>query len=117
MDEFAAMGLDDCLDHIWDRAEVFLDSKTEDKKYASELPQLQSLSLIILPCAAPSSAFTASEDETFTFRQLSRPYGRVDRARLKRKLLNKCIAQGEAPIPFGSKPASCPVAPVLIGQV
>ncbi|CAL5227513.1 g10498 [Coccomyxa viridis] len=58
VDEFAAMGLDDCLDHIWDRAEVFLDSKAEDKK------------------------------------KLSRPYGRVDRARLKRKLLNKCIAQG-----------------------
>ncbi len=29
------MGLDDCLDHIWDRAEVFLDSKAQDKKYAS----------------------------------------------------------------------------------
>ncbi len=42
MDEFAAMGLDDCLDHIWDRAEVFLDSKAEDKKYASDsaLPPL-----------------------------------------------------------------------------
>lgn len=28
-------------------------------------------------------------------RQLSRPYGRVDRAKLKRKLLNNCIAQGK----------------------
>ena len=35
VDEFAAMGLDDCLDHIWDRAEVYLDSKAQDKKYAS----------------------------------------------------------------------------------
>ena len=29
-------------------------------------------------------------------RKLSRPYGRVDRARLKRKLLDKCIAQGRS---------------------
>ena len=34
VDEFAAMGLDDCLDHIWTRAEVFLDNKDEDKKCA-----------------------------------------------------------------------------------
>jgi len=114
VDEFAAMGLDDCLDHIWDRAEVFLDSKSEDKKYASEPPQLQSLSLIIPPCAALSSAFTALKNDSFMFRKLSRPYGRVDRAKLKRKLLNKCIAQGEALIPFGTKLASCPVTPVLI---
>jgi len=26
VDEFRAMGLDDCLDHVWERAEVFLDS-------------------------------------------------------------------------------------------
>ena len=31
-------------------------------------------------------------------RQLCRPYGRVDRPRLKRKLLNKCIAQGKEPL-------------------
>ncbi len=113
MDEFAAMGLDDCLDHIWDRAEVFLDSKSEDKKYAPEPPHLQKSSLIIPPCAASSSAYTAVKNDTFTFRKLSRPYGRVDRAKLKRKLLNKCIAQGEGPIPFKSKLASCPVTPVL----
>ena len=37
VDEFAAMGLDDCLDHIWNRAEVFLDNKDEDKKCALTL--------------------------------------------------------------------------------
>ncbi|BDA46459.1 Lycopene beta cyclase, chloroplastic [Coccomyxa sp. Obi] len=58
VDEFRAMGLDDCLDHIWDRAEVFLDSSPTGRK------------------------------------ELARPYGRVDRAKLKRMLLQRCIAHG-----------------------
>ena len=37
MDEFAAMGLDDCLDHVWERAEVYLDSKPGGKKCASDI--------------------------------------------------------------------------------
>jgi hypothetical protein len=37
VDEFAAMGLDDCLDHVWERAEVYLDSKPGDKKCASDI--------------------------------------------------------------------------------
>ncbi len=32
VDEFRAMGLDDCLDHVWDRAEVFLDSSPSGLK-------------------------------------------------------------------------------------
>ena len=36
------MGLDDCLDHIWDRAEVYLDSKAQDKKYGSIKAALRS---------------------------------------------------------------------------
>ena len=32
VDEFRAMGLDDCLDHIWNRAEVFLDSGPTGQK-------------------------------------------------------------------------------------
>ena len=31
-------------------------------------------------------------------RYLRRPYGKVDRARLKRKLMERCIAQGAVPL-------------------
>ena len=36
----------------------------------------------------------ADERCLFWRRELARPYGRVDRARLKRMLLERCIAQG-----------------------
>ena len=39
----------------------------------------------------------------FWRRELARPYGRVDRARLKRMLLERCIAQGA---PLSSVPLS-----------
>ncbi|PSC67972.1 Lycopene beta chloroplastic [Micractinium conductrix] len=58
IDEFAAMGLEDCLDYTWDKALVHLDSSAEGARY------------------------------------LSRPYGRVDRPKLKRRLLERCIASG-----------------------
>jgi len=48
-DEFEAMGLDDCLEFTWPRANVFLDSTEAGK------------------------------------RELRRPYGRVDRRKLKRR--------------------------------
>lgn len=32
VDEFEAMGLGDCMDHVWQRAEVFLDSSESGKK-------------------------------------------------------------------------------------
>ena len=59
-DEFEAMGLDDCLEFTWPRANVFLDSTAAGK------------------------------------RELRRPYGRVDRAKLKRRLLDRCIDNGVA---------------------
>ena len=54
------MGLEDCLEFEWPRAEVFLDSTTTGK------------------------------------RELRRPYGRVDRRKLKRRLLDRCIDNGVA---------------------
>ena len=59
-DEFEAMGLDDCLEFTWPRANVFLDSTEAGK------------------------------------RELRRPYGRVDRRKLKRRLLTRCIDNGVA---------------------
>ena len=47
VDEFAAMGLDDCLDHIWNRAEVFLNNKDEDKKCALTLALAVSTSSVV----------------------------------------------------------------------
>ena len=32
VDEFKAMGLDDCLEHIWPRAKVFLNSQPDGEK-------------------------------------------------------------------------------------
>jgi flavin-dependent dehydrogenase len=58
VDEFQAMGLADCLEVVWPKARVMLDS-------------------------------TAAGDK-----RLSRPYGRVDRPRLKRRLLERCAASG-----------------------
>lgn len=46
VDEFAAMGLDDCLDHIWNRAEVFLDNKPADKKCAFGMHLTGSMSYV-----------------------------------------------------------------------
>ena len=43
VDEFAAMG----LDHIWNRAEVFLDNKDEDKKCALTLALAVSTSSVV----------------------------------------------------------------------
>ena len=57
-DEFEAMGLDDCLEFTWPRANVFLDSTPAGK------------------------------------RELQRPYGRVDRRKLKRRLLSRCVENG-----------------------
>ncbi|KAI8463201.1 MAG: chloroplast lycopene beta cyclase precursor [Monoraphidium minutum] len=61
VDEFQAMGLEDCLEVVWPKAKVWLDNNVE--------PNL---------------------GEKF----LSRPYGRVDRPRLKRKLLERCVSAG-----------------------
>lgn len=58
VDEFEAMGLDDCFDVVWDSAVVHLDSGERGK------------------------------------RKLSRPYARVDRPKLKRRLLERCITSG-----------------------
>jgi flavin-dependent dehydrogenase len=58
VDEFQAMGLSDCLEVVWPKARVLLDSTAEGDK------------------------------------RLARPYGRVDRPRLKRKLLERCAAAG-----------------------
>eukprot|EP00775_Hariotina_reticulata_P007052 gene7052-7266_t len=54
VDEFEAMGLGDCLEVIWPKAKVFLDSADLGAK----------------------------------------PYGRVDRPKLKRTLLERCVAAG-----------------------
>lgn len=61
VDEFQAMGLEDCLEVVWPKAKVWLDNNQE--------PIL---------------------GEKF----LARPYGRVDRPKLKRKLLERCVAAG-----------------------
>lgn len=58
VDEFQAMGLEDCLEVIWPKAKVWLDNDDLKDKF------------------------------------LDRPYGRVDRPRLKRKLLERCVAAG-----------------------
>jgi len=58
VDEFEAMGLEDCLEVTWPQARVYLDSGASDEKF------------------------------------LKRPYGRVDRAKLKRTLLQRCINGG-----------------------
>ncbi|GBF96585.1 lycopene beta cyclase, partial [Raphidocelis subcapitata] len=58
VDEFQAMGLEDCLEVIWPKAKVWLDNDNLGEKF------------------------------------LARPYGRVDRPRLKRKLLERCVAAG-----------------------
>lgn len=58
VDEFVAMGLDDCFDVVWPSATVYLNSSGQGEK------------------------------------TLSRPYARVDRPKLKRKLLEQCIERG-----------------------
>lgn len=58
VDEFEAMGLQDCLEIIWPKAKVHLDSGKENERY------------------------------------LYRPYGRVDRTKLKSKLLQRCVQHG-----------------------
>ncbi|QDZ18931.1 lycopene beta cyclase [Chloropicon primus] len=55
IDEFEALGLEDCLDKTWSEATVFLDSGAEDEK------------------------------------TLRRPYGRVDRKKLKTRLYERCL--------------------------
>jgi len=58
IDEFRAMGLEECVDHVWEQAVVQLNTGSE-----------------------------------YT-RQLNRPYGRVDRKKLKTKLMQECIDNG-----------------------
>lgn len=58
VDEFQAMGLEDCLHVTWPKAKVWLNSEADGEKF------------------------------------LRRPFGRVDRPRLKRKLLQKCASTG-----------------------
>lgn len=58
VDEFNAMGLDDCFDVVWPTATVHLNSSSGGEK------------------------------------TLKRPYARVDRPKLKRKLLQQCIDNG-----------------------
>eukprot|EP00236_Picocystis_salinarum_P000758 CAMPEP_0183829082 /NCGR_PEP_ID=MMETSP0807_2-20130328/3124_1 /TAXON_ID=88271 /ORGANISM="Picocystis salinarum, Strain CCMP1897" /LENGTH=513 /DNA_ID=CAMNT_0026074289 /DNA_START=91 /DNA_END=1632 /DNA_ORIENTATION=+ len=58
IDEFRAMGLEDCVDHVWEEAVVQLNTGSEHT------------------------------------RQLKRPYGRVDRKKLKTKLMRECIDNG-----------------------
>jgi Lycopene cyclase protein len=53
-----AMGLEDYLEVVWPRANVYLGSGPDDEKF------------------------------------LTRPYGRVDRPKLKRMLLQRCIDSG-----------------------
>eukprot|EP00890_Picochlorum_soloecismus_P003143 jgi/Picsp_1/382/NSC_00380-R1_lycopene beta cyclase len=58
VDEFVAMGLDDCFGVVWPSATVYLNSSGQGEK------------------------------------TLTRPYARVDRPKLKRKLLEQCIERG-----------------------
>ena len=58
IDEFEKIGLEDNLDFVWNRANVFLGERPEDHK------------------------------------TLSRPYGRVDRAKLKTSFLSVCLENG-----------------------
>lgn len=58
VDEFQNMGLEDCLEVVWPKAKVWLNSGADGEKF------------------------------------LDRPYGRVDRPKLKRKLLEKCMSNG-----------------------
>lgn len=57
VDEFKAMGLEDCLQKVWSKSEVFLENNDPP-------------------------------------RRLNRPYGRVDRPKLKTRLLQDCIDNG-----------------------
>ncbi|KAG2430978.1 hypothetical protein HYH02_013511 [Chlamydomonas schloesseri] len=58
LDEFQAMGLEDCLHVIWPKAKVWLNSEADGEKF------------------------------------LNRPFGRVDRPKMKRILLERCVASG-----------------------
>ena len=82
VDEFAAMGLDSCLELVWPRATVFLDSSEGGQRSGA-------LQVDMLPDGR--ICLTAYVDCRF----LSRPYGRVDRPKLKRMLLERCIANGK----------------------
>ena len=54
----------------------------------------------LVPCKAAMHPTAAAQLTTFThlwvplYRYLSRPYGRVDRPKLKRRLLERCVASG-----------------------
>ena len=58
LDEFEALGLTDCLEIVWPRAQVYLGEAASEAKF------------------------------------LSRAYGRVDRVKLKRRMLRECIQAG-----------------------
>ena len=108
IDEFRAMGLEDCLDHTWDRALVHLDASPEGARCGRCAPGPPAVPAVghpacLLPacvrCAArlmPSSHPTAAAAAIPlpAGRYLSRPYGRVDRPKLKRRLLERCVASG-----------------------
>ncbi|GLC47197.1 hypothetical protein PLESTB_001621900 [Pleodorina starrii] len=69
VDEFQAMGLEECLHVIWPKAKVWLNSEAEGEKF------------------------------------LDRPFGRVDRPRMKRLLLERCNEAGVTFLP--AKVAGC----------
>ena len=77
-DEFAAMGLDDCYEIVWPRAKVFLGAQPEDEKCVCTL----------------ATMLCGVHAHHSKFRFLYRPYARVDRTKLKRKLLDRCVSQG-----------------------
>lgn len=82
VDEFAAMGLDDCLEIIWPQAKVHLDSGKENERFD------------ILPCTCDLMRQNSGTKHCDIRRYLYRPYGRVDRTKLKTKLLQRCEQHG-----------------------
>lgn len=71
VDEFEAMGLDDCFHKVWSRADVFLENNDPPKQ------------AFLRPFFLNST------------RRLNRPYARVDRPKLKRKLIESCKENGK----------------------
>lgn len=97
-DEFEAMGLDDCFEVVWPQAQVFLDSPPSARKS--------------VPCPLLAAADTTGCGRMHGVmsgggcRFLQRPYARVDRPKLKRRLLESCALQGLHPpcTPYSPKP-------------
>ena len=95
VDEFTAMGLEDCLEIVWPQAKVHLDSGKENER--SEVT-LFSLHFVML--------FSAAKHDDMC-RYLYRPYGRVDRTKLKTKLLQRCVQHGAQRVHLHVIPSPC----------